>query len=605
VKVTIDHYALEKLESMLITKDLDAFIITNNTKFALPFNCEDLNLLSLLTGFDGSKGCALLMSSKIGMKSKFFTDGRYLLQASKQLDSTKFDIYDTSDLDLFSFLRSSWKIGYIDSFHSLSFYQKVSALCGCMIAIDLNFIVDLISVKYRAKNSPVKAFTYDERYAGLDVETKIKLVTNEMKLLNYHLMLMDNASDVSWMLNIRSSYNLYTPIVPSFGLINQNNKVDIFVDKYLIDIDQALSDNLKIFGVNIYDESDIESVLNVYENNDYNFAISRDISMNLWNAVNNSNINKKNIVFLNNSICTNIRSIKTNREIDNSRSIHVQDSVALINFLTFINNNWESEQITEYEAAQKLLEFRRHQKDFYGPSFPTISAFGANGAIIHYTPKKDHCNILGRSKNDDNNAIHITGGMYLLDSGGHYFGGTTDVTRTIFLGQPSPIHRFHYTLVLKAHIALARTVLPIGEDSMRLDSIARSVLWKQKMVYKHGTGHGVSNFLSVHEIPPSISAKVRTKIYPMQIFSNEPGFYVNDEYGIRLENLLYVQSIDDDFCHFVNLTLVPFDRKLIDLTMLDIEEISWLQEYNKEIYKKIGPHLNDWSMKYLEDAIKL
>ncbi len=278
--------------------------------------------------------------------------------------------------------------------------------------------------------------------------------------------------------------------------------------------------------------------------------------------------------------CLIHKAVKNQTEITGAISAHIKDGVAVINFLYWLENNIDSE-ITELEAEEKVLEYRKEQNLFKQPSFPTISAFNENGAIIHY-----------RASNKTNKVIQEDG-LYLIDSGGQYLDGTTDVTRTIAIGSPTNEQRAHYTIVLKAHIAIASAVFPSGTTGGELDILARIHLWKFGMDYMHGTGHGVGSYLSVHEGPQAISRGNKVELIPGMILSNEPGYYIPGKYGIRIENLMYIERRENVFLSFKQLTSVPYDKKLIDIQMLTEDEVKWINSYHQFVYKNIENGIKD------------
>ncbi|TVS92560.1 M24 family metallopeptidase, partial [Wolbachia pipientis] len=278
--------------------------------------------------------------------------------------------------------------------------------------------------------------------------------------------------------------------------------------------------------------------------------------------------------------CLIYKAVKNQTEIAGAINAHIKDGVAVTNFLYWLENN-VGNGITELKAEERILEHRKEQDLFKQPSFPTISAFNENGAIIHY-----------RASSKTNKVIQKSG-LYLIDSGGQYLNGTTDVTRTVVVGNPTNEQITHYTIVLKAHIAIASVIFPSGTTGGELDILARTHLWKFGMDYMHGTGHGVGSYLSVHEGPQAISKGNKMKLTPGMILSNEPGYYIPGEYGIRIENLMYVDRQENSFLHFKQLTFIPYDRRLIDVQMLTKDEIEWINSYHQFVYENLENSVKD------------
>ena len=294
-------------------------------------------------------------------------------------------------------------------------------------------------------------------------------------------------------------------------------------------------------------------------------------------------LSKKNKVKIVNDICNDLKAVKNTIEINNSRKAHLYDGIALVKFFYWLEKNLDK-NISEFEASKKLELFRKENKGFFSLSFPTISATGANGSIIHYNPKSKS-KILKKSQ------------LYLCDSGGQYMGATTDITRTIYLGDAQAPQKIKdiYTLVLLGHLNLSILKFPKGTKGFQIDSIARFELWKRGFDYNHGTGHGVGSFLGVHEGPQSISkSPINVALKPGMIISNEPGFYENKKYGIRIENLVLVKKSSlKNFYDFETLSLFPYEKHLINKNLLNVDQLNWINNYHQLVFKKLSPYLDN------------
>ena len=381
--------------------------------------------------------------------------------------------------------------------------------------------------------------------------------------------------NLNWLLNIRSDDVDYTPLFLAQALLFKNGKLVIFAN-------EERFENINLENVEIISKEKFEEYFKRFSSQKTLIQIDKRAT-NYWSC---EVFEKNNIKYFHKNCPIEIlKAIKNSHEIIGAKKSHYHDAIAIVRFLFWLEDSQKKQQIiSEISAQQKLLEFRQKCDHFLYPSFETISGFEANGAIIHYhsTPQTNK-EFLGNS-------------LYLFDSGGQYFGdnfcGTTDITRTIAIGTPSTEMIEDYTRVLKGHIALARIKFPRGTSGSQLDVLARSHLWNVGKNYDHGTGHGVGSFLSVHEGPCSISKNSPQSLQIGMILSNEPGFYKEGEYGIRLENLMLVTEFDEKFLCFETLTLAPFDFNLIDFKMLTYPEKKWLAEYHRNILRTIGEELN-------------
>jgi Xaa-Pro aminopeptidase len=490
------------------------------------------------------------------------------------------------------------------------------------------------------KNSAV--FSLSEKLCGLDSMSKRKQV---LQGLEADAMIITKPENLCWLLNIRASDVEFTPLLLAYGILFKNGEVELFVEEKRCPVGSA---GIEFEKVNLMQPNCFDLRIGVLARKIKKIQIDAGTT-NYWLyellQKNNFEISdKKDPIEI-------LKSVKNKIEIDGVIKAHEADGLALTKFLFWLENSGEIDEIL---AEEKLLEFRKESPDFLYPSFASISAFASNGAVIHYramaeTNKKfvgngprNECGVTSlemhshlvtpssakvtslemhshlvtpSSAKVTSLEMHshlvtphllrgpeITDSLYLIDSGGQYFGenfcGTTDVTRTIAIGKPSAEMIENFTRVLKGHIALASAKFPIGTTGAQLDSLARSHLWQAGLDYDHGTGHGVGHFLSVHEGPQGISKRAHQPLLPGMILSNEPGFYAEGKYGIRIENLMLVEKFDEKFLCFKTLTLAPIDSKLIDFEMLTRPEKEWLEEYHERIletfpergnfFKKLG-----------------
>jgi Xaa-Pro aminopeptidase len=554
---------LKLLRKTLETLNLDYFILPNNDEFSNEYLPKSANRLEFITGFTGSNATIIIGQKK----AAFFTDGRYTIQAATEVNNKDYEIHNLADKSWAKWLlensKNNDKIGFDPKLHSLSainYYQKI--LEKRKIVFLKENPVDHIWSS-RPKAPATKAFIHDLKYAGISAEEKIKIITKNFSK-NADALILNSPISICWLLNIRATDIDFTPIALCHAIIYKNGKVDLFIDEKRLD--PKVKKHLK--NVKIISPKDLEKNILLLKNKkiqlDPNYC-------NYWLA---SLLQKSKIIEATDP-CLIQKACKNPTEIKGMIKAHEIDGAAVTKFLLWLKN--EAKNIDEIKTTKKLLEFRKQNKEFFSPSFATISGFASNGAIVHYhATKKTNKKIKGNS-------------LYLVDSGGQYFYGTTDITRTISIGKPTSEQKHNFTLVLKGHIALATAEFSNKTTGSDLDILARQFLQKEGKDYDHGTGHGVGCFLSVHEGPQNIS-KRKNEIYlkPGMIISNEPGYYKTGEYGIRIENLVLVEKAKKKgFLKFKTITLAPIDLNLIDFKLLTEAEKSWLINYHQEIYKKL------------------
>lgn len=511
-------------------------------------------IIQKLTNFSGSNGILVLLTDK----ALFFTDGRYLEQAAKQLDANLFKIFPISSLKDFNwsdFIKPNDTIGY----HPMLCTKKQLANFEKLNLSPIKYD-ELIDSNISDKE---EVFVYFDNYAGSSAADKLK----KLKGKNY---LITDTSSVCYLLNLRSKaddqrgmFNAYLlSLQDQFTLfISENLSSDVL--KYLKDLDVkhlplgTLKDKLTSNKISLDLDTIPLEFLNICTNYEHGTYYKLD------------------------------QACKTKEEIENAKEVHISDGIAICEVLA-----WIKEGISEYDISCKLIQQRKKHKTYIKESFHAICGFKENSSIIHYRPLEAE-------------AKKIQGqGLVLIDTGGHYYGATTDVTRVICLGEPTEEEKLYYTLVLKGHINLAKTKFKKGIAGANLDSLARVYLWQNFADYPHSTGHGVGNFLNVHEGPCGISAVNNVVLKEGMILSNEPGFYKEGSFGIRIENLVYVkQSSHPDFLEFEDLTMLPFCSKLIDKTMLNTDEITWIKGYYGKIDKLIMSHLSTEARRFLQEEL--
>jgi Xaa-Pro aminopeptidase len=572
---------LIELRGVLKKKKVSGFVIQSGDEFQSEFCPPHAKRLEWISGFTGSAGVAVVTDKK----AAFFTDGRYTIQAKNELIKG-YEVFNISDKKPWEWAKENIKKGKlaIDPWlHTEINAKKYIDLLDVHLAKE-NYI-DLIWKDPPARpDGSIKL--YPQKYAGQKFEDKIKQFTTVLKDNDAQAAIMAVPESICWLLNIRGADIPCTPSVLAFAIVFDSGNVKLFVDK-----ERVRQQVLTHFGetVEILPPDTISKEVKLLDK--ANIMLDPASVPYVFFEL----INKKKIVRYNDA-CELPKAIKNSVEIKCTQDVHNDDGVALIRLLHWLDCEVGKNRVTEVSLSRKLLNYRRENKDFRTISFDTIAGFASNGAIVHYRPT------------DDTDKEIKGNGLLLLDSGGQYLGGTTDVTRTIAIGKPTKEQIRNFTLVLKGHIALANCIFPYGTTGTQIDILARQYLWQNGLDYEHGTGHGVGSYLSVHEGPQRISKGFSN--VPLQsgmILSNEPGFYKEGEYGIRIENLVLVEektkisSDSKDYLGFKTLTKAPIDIRLIDKKMLSEEEVKWLNEYHKCVCDDLAAHLDDDVKKWLKD----
>lgn len=576
---------LVEIRDIIKKKKVSGVVIPSTDEFQSEFCPPHARRLEWITGFTGSSGVAVITDKK----AAFFTDGRYTIQAENEVIKG-FELFNIADRKPWEWAGDNIKKGKLALDPWL--HSEINAK-KYIESVDVHFskenYVDMIwKDAPEFPNSAIKV--HPLKYAGKKFDEKVKEVSNVLKENNAKACILASPDSVCWLLNIRSNDIPTTPFILSYAILYQNGTVKLFVDKERVT--QAL---LSHFGTIVKCVSPDLITKEVKALEKHNVMLDPVAVPYVFYDL----LNKKKIIRLNDP-CQLEKACKNKVEVKGAIDSHKVDGAAVTKFLQWIDGEVGKNRVTEVSAARKLLNFRRENKEFRGVSFDTIAGFASNGAIIHYKPV-------------DKTDKEIKGnGLLLVDSGGQYLGGTTDVTRTISIGKPTKEQVRNFTLVLKGHIALAMCVFPEGTTGTQLDALARQYLWQNGMDYDHGTGHGVGSFLSVHEGPQRISkANSNVKLSEGMILSNEPGYYKQGEYGIRIENLVVVEKKEEfskgdrNFYCFRTLTKAPIDLSLVDQKMLNDDEKKWLSEYHKSVKDELSSLLDKDSSDWLKKEISL
>ena len=550
-----------KLRKSLTVHKLDGYLVPKNDEYFNEYVSKSSDRLKFISNFSGSAGFAIILKNK----NYLFVDGRYTIQARIQ-SGKNFKIITIPQKFPRDVLKTNkkLKIGFDPKLHSekqLNFLFNIKNIV--LKPINKN-LIDIIWSK-KPKDLIKPFFFLSKKDSGQNSQEKILKVKNVLLKNKVDYLLITAPENVAWVLNIRGYDSAFSPIPNSRLLINSKGEMDLFSQL------EKVKKIKKIFHkrIQFHDENKIEKKLNnICKNNVWLDSLS--CSIHYKNLLKNKNkiVEKIDPIYF-------LKSIKNSTEIKNMKKSHMIDGVALTKFLFWLKKNFGSKKITEISAQEKLEAFRKMNKTYKFPSFSTISGTGPNSAIIHY------------KASIKSNRTLKKGDLYLVDSGGQYSFGTTDVTRTISLKNNSNLIKEIYTRVLKGHIAVSNYKIKKNTKGSNIDQNARKFLKKVSLDYPHGTGHGVGYFLNVHEGPQSLSKNNKVNLRSGMIISNEPGYYKEGYFGIRIENLIYIKKN-----RFEELTMAPIEKDLIKKKMLNKKEISWLNKYHSKVKKNLFKFMN-------------
>ncbi len=549
---------IKELRSKFKKYEIDGYVIPKNDDYFTEYS--KLNRLEVISNFSGSAGLAVILKNK----NYLFTDGRYTIQ-SKIESGKNFKINGFEKLincSLFKNLTLGIDPKLFTNTQIKNYFLKHNKIKY----VEKNLIDE---IKKQKENNSIPFFSLNKNIVGESINSKLNKITKYLKKNKSDYIFISAPENVAWTLNIRGGDGPNSPIPNSRLIVSKSKKIllisnlkkckqllknKIIKKEEFLNVNTLPSKILHLKGKNFIIDDKSCSIF--YEN-----LIKSKFKI----------IKRDDPIYL-------LKAIKNKTEIKNMITAHILDGVALTKFLFWIKKI-NKKKITEVEAAKKLENFRKLNKSFLYPSFDTIAGSGKNGAIVHYRAKKEKCRTINR--ND----------ILLCDSGGQYKYGTTDVTRTICFSKQKHSIKNIFTKVLKGHIAVATTDINKDDTGKKIDKRARKFLNKSNLDYAHGTGHGVGFFLNVHEGPQSITKINAVKIREGMILSNEPGYYKTNEYGIRIENLVYVKKIKKNLS-FQNLTMAPIEKDLINFDLLTIDEKNYLFKYHLEVYSRISKYLN-------------
>ena len=578
---------IESLRNLMKQKGYDFYIVPSTDDHKNEYLPECWEFRAWISGFTGSAGDVL-----IGLDNAYLsTDGRYFLQAEEELDKNLFTLIKQkgSQSEILDFLKAYAKDKTVAVDPKKLDINTAENLINIMNSIGGKVIFDnenLIEIVQKELNENIelpnsKVFVHDIQYSGQSVKSKINSIRQTLKDKNQQCLIETKLDSIAWTLNIRARDIKCTPVCVSYLAITLD-KIYWYVDSQKLN--KEVLNHLSQINIEI---KPYENFYNDLENYSSNYMVDKANANYCVKSTIEKNKNSK--IFFENSPITLSKALKNTIEISGAKEAHKKDAVAFIKWWYWLENNFDNQD--EITASKKLLEFRQEQKDFIEDSFDSISGYASNGAIIHYKATEKSAKKLGNEK------------PYLIDSGGQYLQGTTDVTRVLHFGNTTHEQRRFYTLVLKGHLSLGRSSFPKGTTGSQLDPIARQFLWRFNADYLHGTGHGVGNCLGVHEGPQGITPISKQELMLGMVLSNEPGVYFENNFGIRIENLCFIKKsikenfIDKEFYCFENLTLIPYESKLMEMQMLTYTEKKVINKYNTRIRKEILPLIEDENIK--------
>ena len=576
----------------IVQRGLAGFIVPRGDSQQNEYVAPSEERLAWLTGFTGSAGMAIVTIREAAL----FADGRYTLQAAQQVDTTAWSIEPLADPPpeqwLTQHLKAGERFGFDPWLHTTAATERLAAACekagAELVAVESN-PVDAI---WRERPAPplgeVTVHALD--FAGESEADKLARIRAEMARLGLDALVLSDSHAVAWTFNIRGADVAHTPLPLSYALLPKHGAPTIFIDSHKLSNEARahLADHADIAG-----PEDLLPALAA--------ASKEKAAIGLDNATAADALSRtiKDAGGIARRVAdpiTQLKAVKNATEISGSRTAHRRDGAALARFLAWIDREAPGGALTEIDAVEALETFRRDTGALKDVSFPTISGTGPNGAIVHY-----------RVTRKSNRRIK-PGDLLLIDSGAQYQDGTTDVTRTIAIGEPTVEMCDRFTRVLRGHIAVASAIFPDGTHGVQIDALARQFLWQAGLDYEHGTGHGVGSYLSVHEGPARISKLGHVPLRRGMILSNEPGYYKTNAYGIRIENLeliveAKIEGAEKPMDAFETLTLAPIDRRLIDVAQLSAQERGWIDGYHARVLREIKPLVDDEAVKvWLEAA---
>ena len=580
---------LASIRDWMSKNKIDALIIPHEDEYLSEYIPPECERLAWATGFTGSAGAAVILKDKAAI----FVDGRYTVQVRNQVDESLFTYKHLVSEPYLKWIQENTKngakVGYDARLHRANWVKSAKKTLGENLDL-ISIFENPIDLNWDDKPAAKceEALLLDEKFTGKSSGDKRNEIATALKTQNVDAAFLTQLDSIAWLLNIRGSDVPCNPVLLCHAIIYADGSVDLFIN--LDKIPDGFKNHVGS-GVNALTSSEMKNRIAKLNGKK---VLYNSTGSNAYCAQLLSEAGVK--IVKGDDPCTLPKACKNDIELEGMKACHIRDAVAECEFLAWFDDQVnQGNMLDEGTLADKLDGLRTKQDMYKGLSFGTISAAAGNAAMCHYS----HLNqdVPGSLEMDS---------VYLVDSGGQYLDGTTDITRTIAVGNPSGFIKKMFTLVLKGHISLGSARFPNGIGGQHVDTLARQFLWHHGYDFDHGTGHGVGCYLNVHEGPHRIGKGAnKVPLIPGMVVSNEPGYYEDNEFGIRCENLVFVkESTENELYEFENLTFVPFDTRLIDKSLMTDDELNWLNEYHKEVFEKISPFITINTCKWLENATK-
>jgi Xaa-Pro aminopeptidase len=585
---------LAAFRAELARRGLTGFVIPHADRYQNEYLPPAEERLAWLTGFTGSAGIAFVLLDR----AVVFVDGRYTEQARAQVDASLFAVEHLQDAPAEAWLEANLpagaKLGYDPWLHTVEGAERLARACTTadaeLVASEPNPIDAVWADRPGPPLGPVRLHAL--RYAGEAAADKLARIRGEIAKSKAAALIVSNPQNVAWSFNIRGADVAHTPLPLATAIVPQEGRPALYVDGRKLDneVRHAIEELADVHEPSRFAD-DVAGLGAARRAVRLDQTSASDALVKIVERAGGRPVRGADPISL-------MKAVKNETEIAGARAAQARDGAAVTRFLAWLDREAPREKLTEIDAVAALESFRRDTGALKDVSFPTIAGAGPNGAIVHYRVTEKTNRRIGR------------GDLFLIDSGGQYEDGTTDITRTVAVGEPSAEMCIRFTRVLKGHIAIAAAVFPEGTTGAQLDSFARASLWAAGLDYDHGTGHGVGSYLSVHEGPANISKRGATALKRGMILSNEPGYYKSGAYGIRIENLVLVveaspvEGAEKELHAFETLTLAPIDRRLIEPSLLTADELQWLNRYHARVAEALAPLVDAETRTWLAEATR-
>ncbi|WML34655.1 aminopeptidase P family N-terminal domain-containing protein [Clostridium sp. OS1-26] len=585
---------LKKLRALMVEKNINMYIVPTADFHQSEYVGEHFKARKYITGFTGSAGTAVITMDSAGL----WTDGRYFLQAGKQLEGTTVELFKmgepkvpTIEEYIESTLPEKGTLGFdgrVVAMGSGQVYEEIVQKKNGSIKYDCDLIDDIWEDRPSLSEKP--AFALDVKYTGETTASKLKRVREAMEVAGANAHIITSLDDIAWLLNIRGDDIEFFPLILSYVIVTMD-EVHLFINENKLSV-EIKADLMKNGVTAFHPYNDVYEEAKKFTAKDALLVDPVRMNYALYNNIPKDvkKVEKENP-------CVLFKAMKNPTEIENIKKAQIKDGVAHVKFIYWLKQNVGKEKITEMSAANKLEELRAEQGGFIRQSFEPICAFGEHGAIVHYT------------SSPETDVELKEGSLFLTDTGAGFYEGSTDITRTIAFGEIPQTMKDHFTLTVQSNLRLAHARFLYGCNGMNLDILARAPFWDNNLNFNHGTGHGVGYLMNIHEAPTGFRWQYRAhEVHPIEegmVLTDEPGIYIAGSHGVRIENELLACKGEKNeygqFMYFETITYIPIDLDAVNPEMMSAQEKAWLNEYHKVVYDKISPYLNEEEKEWLKE----